>query len=123
MKIRSGFVSNSSSSSFILDGSKFTVDKLKSAIKNVMIASNIVTPEECIHIDPDLVCEIHEEKTGINFLKQVKAYEAYYEDERFFNKEDYDKPVIIIDSVSNNSIPWSVQEFLERIAILRQHWG
>ncbi len=123
MKIRQGFVSNSSSSSFILDGNKFTVGKLKSAIKNVMIATHTVTPEECVHIDPDLVCKIHAEKTGMDFLNQVKMYHDYCVDEGFFNKEDYDKPVIIIDSLESNSIPWPVQQFLEGIAILRQHWG
>jgi hypothetical protein len=124
MKVRDGFVSNSSSSSFILDGTKYTQRKLKHIIEHLLQATILV--DETTPITADEICTIHEEKDGLRFLAEMKEFNSYGEDsihEEYYNDEQYKKPVIIIDSISSNSIPWPVQEFLEGIAIKRQHWG
>jgi hypothetical protein len=126
MKIRLGFISNSSTTSFILDGTKYSASLIREVIENVLKAVSLIDKEEFIVDD---ICEIYERSSGQEFLNQIKGfYEGmnhdYYDEEiKYLDKGQFDKPAIIVDSTFSNSIPWPVQEFLEGIAIKRQHWG
>jgi hypothetical protein len=127
MKIRSGFVSNSSSSSFILDGTKYNEDKIRKIIFHMLEALHIADPNESYTVDE--ICEIHERASGLEFLRQIESFyesigqDAYDDELKFMSRAPFDKPCVIVDSTNDNSIPWPIQEFLEDIAIKRQHWG
>lgn len=117
MKIRNGFVSNSSSSSFILDGNKYSVEIIGEYISKLLEAENLIQ-----HSDKkvDDICTI----------KKYNYVEDYYKDSYIEDYEEYgykrvvcDCPVIVVDSVRDNSIPWAVQSPLEDIALKRHHWG
>lgn len=126
---RKGFVSNSSSTSFILDGEYYSLDKIKEYLKLLVDAENCL---EDTDLKLDEVCKIYEENSAYNILKKIIEYENYdmnYTDSQIEtlinNTYEYKKfrgKVIIIDSIEDNSIPWHIQCFLQENGY-RQHWG
>lgn len=121
MKTRAGFVSNSSSSSFLIDGSKFTVEKIREYIKALIDAENIVSNEEMVMDD---ICSVFECNAD-DFLRQCVEFSGNWNGRKDVVHRDTGKygKCVQVDSTGDNSIPWSIQEALENIAILRQHWG
>jgi len=121
MKSRSGFVSNSSSTSFLIDGSKYSVDHITRYIKALLDAENIVSEEQ---LSMDDICTVFECNAD-DFLKECARFDHWGRKEDQYIHKDSGKygKCVQVDSTGDNSIPWSIQEALENIAILRQHWG
>ena len=122
MKIRSGFVSNSSSSSFILDGTKYTEFQIREIIEKMLEVMVITDPDEPKIKSVDDICSIYKQDSAKPFIAEVKSF-SYRDETKYLEEITKGKPVIIVDSTSDNSISWPIQRFLEGIAFLRQHWG
>ena len=116
MKMRIGFVSNSSSSSFILDGNKFTKDKIEEYITTMAAVDKLVHDTDYETIND--FCTIYEDKSPKIFNERLKDHYG----DRAGNIKHKGK-VIIVDSTSDNSIPRPIQEALESISLMRAHWG
>jgi len=118
MKIRNGFVSNSSSSSFLIDATKYSKEKVTEYIESLLVAHNII---ENTDLSLEDICFINN-TSGSVFFKEVAEF---YSANKDLVHRDADKypDCIVVDSTSDNSIPWNIQDALERIAIKRQHWG
>jgi hypothetical protein len=122
MKTRRGFVSNSSSSSFIIKNRK--AKKIRAYIKKLIDADNELNNN---NLDIDNICTIIE----LNDVN-IHSYSYYnwcnYRNEISF--EEYKKlksirkeePGVLIESKNDNSIPWPIQEALQHIG-QRFHWG
>lgn len=117
MKIRTGFVSNSSSSSFIINASEFSLDKIKNFIEELVSAYNELKDE---NYSVDSICTIYESNVE-EFNKLIKR--RGYEDYSGYVCEDGATKVIRIDSTHDNSIPYLIDSALDSICIRRQHWG
>lgn len=122
MKTRAGFVSNSSSSSFLLDGSEYSVDTIIRYIQALLDAENIVS-NNVVSIDD--ICTVSLCNAD-DFFRECGSF--YHEFDR--GEEEYVHRLsgkygecVRVDSTGDNSIPWPIQESLENIAIKRQHWG
>lgn len=113
MKNRIGFVSNSSSTSFVIDARKYSSVKIKSYIEALINAENELEGESYTLDD---ICQIIDGASIDIFNSQLDGY--------FHNsKIEHDGPIVLVESTRDNSIPWSIQEALENIALRRQHWG
>jgi hypothetical protein len=88
MKIRTGFISNSSSSSFLIDATKYPKHKIEQYIKALLEAEDI--------IDGNATMQMY--------------------------KTSFPGKVVEVHSIGDNSIPWPIQDALERIG-RRDHWG
>ncbi len=131
MKIRNGFVSNSSSSSFVLD---YHTDKKKdiTSLKKVKeILNKLVEMEKLfnskikfedifnLNFDAD---NMGVEAKEIDIIKTRKEWE----DNLYTEKTDFEKckGKIIIHSAEDNSIPYWMKEFLEyKLNAKYWHWG
>lgn len=113
MKIRSGFVSNSSSSSFIIAQKKYSLETIKNYISKLLEAENFI---EKTNLSLDDICKVYEEDS-VNQLNSM--IDKYWKEDHIY----FEGKIIVVDSTGDNSIPWSIQEALENIAIQRQHWG
>ena len=113
MKVRMGFVSNSSSSSFVLDAKKFPLMKVIEFVEKLVEASNVVSEYEYSLND---ICDIYE-------CEDLKEMNSRIIDWGYGEPIKFDGPVVIIDSTGDNSIPYPIQEAIEAIAITRKHWG
>jgi hypothetical protein len=108
MKTRLGFVSNSSSTSFYIDSSIYTKQQVVDAIEN-MIAEGLFAQYTVYQS---------------NQKELSKQYKDYHDirDEVINNSIPYN--CIVVDSQSDNSIDYEIQEMLEiRFNAYRQHWG
>lgn len=112
MKVRSGFVSNSSSSSFILDASKYNVQQIKDYITKLLEAYSIITKDNLTFKD---ICKISEEDSIDRISNVINRY--------YGETISHKGKILLIDSTHDNSIPWSIQEALIDISLYRQHWG
>jgi len=118
MKNRQGFVSNSSSTSFYIDASKYSCEKVEGAIKRMLDLLSFC--ENSNSKDIKSVCTIGKEdrEAVIQGIKEFYDCDERKIDIHFPNK------IIVVNSVDDNSIPWAVQEFLcEVLGAHRQHWG
>ena len=121
MKIRQGFVSNSSSTSFYIDASKYSCEKIEEAIKRMLELLSFCQDSDAENINS--VCTIGTaSKDSI-----VQKMEIFYDyDGRKKEKFGSFLPnkIIAVDSVDDNSIPYCIQEFLcTAFNAERQHWG
>jgi hypothetical protein len=118
MKNRQGFVSNSSSTSFYIDASKYSCGKVEGVIKRMLDLLSFC--ENCNPEDIKSVCTIGTENREA-VVERIKEHYGF--DERKIDVH-LPKNIIAVDSVDDNSIPWAVQEFLcEVLGAERQHWG
>jgi len=108
MKVRVGFVSNSSSASFYINSSMHTKEEVRSAIYDM----NAETGFQISQSTNEEVAKIISESgyfgdASIDSIKSRLPYNC-----------------IVVDSTRDNSIPYEVQEMLEyKFDALRQHWG
>jgi len=129
MKVRNGFVSNSSSSSFIINANDFSKEKITKYIQLLLNAENFLFDNTKILDD---ICTIYHLKDLTSFWSEY--FDFNYHNNNDISKDDfiknklneskklYPNGVIYIDSVYDNSIPWFVQEALENLGT-RYHWG
>lgn len=125
MKIRSGFVSNSSSSSFLIDVRKYNIEDIKCYIEKLLDAENFIRKSD---ISIDDICTVE----YINSVEYIfdKAFKYKHnsylgkDHQRYIkrNSENYPKGAVIINSIDDNSIPWNIQDSLHNIGE-RFHWG
>jgi hypothetical protein len=118
MKARNGFVSNSSSTSFIIDASKYSLEKVTNYVQKLLDAQNEINDTATTLAE---ICFIEKNDSIKEINKQIKEY--YFCDKSQSSIIIHNGPVVIVGSVDDNSIPWTIQEGLEHIAIRRQHWG
>lgn len=127
MKIRSGFVSNSSSSSFIITG--HSIDELKEYIKLALHANNFLNKEndtidEILTIEEtdDINKEKHRYYNYYNYDYKNPDKEISFKQYKKENNITKKEPGVIIASTGDNSIPWPIQKALENLG-QRIHWG
>jgi hypothetical protein len=130
-KIRNGFVSNSSSSSFIINAEKYSKEQILKYIEATIEAQKIVEDdEEYWGRSIDEMLDMHEEENCDRFVESALEYHNMFHERTFkelaeqkkWYKDQFPGKVIVVDSQSDNSIPWVVQEALEYIG-RREHWG
>lgn len=125
MKYRNGFVSNSSSSSFII--TKFSEEEVKTYIEKLIESLNVVS-EEKTSVD-DILYTYTIDDADEHRLEHynwgcwddqnkltIKQYKNMNERKNIVEK------AVVVQSTSDNSIPWFIQEALENIGE-RFHWG
>lgn len=105
MKIRTGFVSNSSSSSFIIDSLKFTIEEVKEKMEVMRELFNLTGKEEgsCVFLEEDYAVFIASEEYEKEMIKEWGEYYNY--------KDCASK--IILNSTKDNSIPYELFDFIE----------
>ena len=102
MKIRSGFVSNSSSSSFICD-THMSPGEVEYKLRELLDFYNKMF-ERCFEFE-EVFEEPFRDDTGI-WKKEIEDYIA---------GSIETKGKIIINSRSDNSIPWEIVDFIENL--------
>lgn len=119
-KIRNGFISNSSSTSFVIDASKYNETEVRNIIEK-MISVVELSYKQKYSIDD--ICCITSSKTGKEFCERIKKYYSSFGEGVSQQLLKYEtKKVVIVDSMYDNSIPWEIQDVLENLGY-RQHWG
>jgi hypothetical protein len=146
MKARTGFVSNSSSSSFIIDADRYTVDQVKKVIELGLEAEKVIGEyakydrEHVLVLDQ--ICTIKVADNCEDFLRQMREFycvginpkkkptewekemrETYAQESRSIKATLENRKCIVVDSTRDNSIPYRIQETLSSLAAHRQHWG
>jgi hypothetical protein len=129
MKIRQGFVSNSSSTSFYIDASKYSCTKVKETIKLALDLVDFCHDSSSSNIDS--ICTVHETKDIEGIKTQIRQHyapldDSLFDDDNLAHRHQVKLPkkVVVVDSTDDNSIPFSIQEFLENeLGATRQHWG
>lgn len=117
MKVRQGFVSNSSSTSFYIDATRHPYYKVEEAIIRMLDLLNFCNDTN--YGDIGSICTISENVSRSEVSEKIKEF--YGHDEAHMQLPE---KIIAVDSVDDNSIPWAVQEFLcEVLGARRQHWG
>ena len=102
MKIRNGFVSNSSSSSFICD-TKMSVEEVRDKLQKIVEFYNDMTDERL------MFDEVFHEP----FVSDDSYCNSSWADHYYAMKESKGK--IIIESAGDNSIPYLLMDFIESI--------
>jgi len=111
MKIRNGFVSNSSSCSFVCQ-TKYTLKETKKILQKMLNSYNDTFNENNKFEDVFGKLYIGDTNTDIEFKKWGQNPHAKI------------KEKIIIDSKSDNTIPWSIMKLIEeKFNADHYHWG
>ncbi len=106
MKIRKGFVSNSSSSSFVITDKVLTEGRIKS-----LITSNFDV-------------SVNDIDYAMTFDKVSQEDIEYRRDCGDYSKLDKHLGSLVINSKEDNSIPWEIQEYIEdELDGIHYHWG
>ena len=106
MKMRQGFVSNSSSTSFYINSSIYNKQQVIDAIED-MISDGLFAKYSV------------GQSTQKELVQQIEEYCGYK-----INGDNIPFNCIVVDSESDNSIYWEIQEMLEiKFNAYRQHWG
>jgi hypothetical protein len=125
MKIRRGFVSNSSSSSFVI-ASKKNIKELEKVLRAIFLYLQTVEDtywadkdfDDCIKITT--VGESNFKECFSDYFGNIKEQTIWFDGE----EKEITDDMIYIDSKFDNSIPWAIQGFLENIdGIKKYHWG
>ncbi len=119
MKQRKGFVSNSSSSSFIINSNEysenvtdFTVEEVDSLLVELLDFYNRFFDT---NLDPNDTFMVYEHKGNPH-----EGWEDYYQD----LKETSEKKRIFIDSIGDNTIPYTLFDWIEeKFNCSRLHLG
>ena len=120
MKIRNGFVSNSSSSCFICNydgkGKDYTVEEAITILEVMLDFHNKMLNENAYddHFD-DMFGEIYVGEEGDSGV--LRGWEEYHDVKQTHGR-------LIISSSSDNSIPWYMQDIIaEKFNATRLHLG
>jgi len=106
MKVRNGFVSNSSSSSFVLSPTEYTIEQVK----------NIVETAVENYLKDISEFEYRSEEETRNSYKIFVLTEELYDDFKhidFFSNKAEVLGSIVVDCVADNSIPSEILDELE----------
>ncbi len=125
MKIRNGFVSNSSSSSFLIPTENISEDMIRGLIIKLVEIENLVNKS---NLTIDDICTVYTNNDAsyifVNRMETAQKYnllDTYTEASACYNKYK-NKSCIVVDSTGDNSIPWSIQDYLENLGE-RFHWS
>lgn len=124
MKTRLGFVSNSSSTSFYIDASKYSENQVISVIGK-LIETLKITEQNLDYTVDDICCISIKDKQQLK--ESLRCTEDWFK-KYYYNLietiDRYKDNIIVIDSNEDNSIPYEIQEFIENhFNAYRQHWG
>lgn len=134
MKIRLGFVSNSSSTSFYFEPDKVSIEEVRRIIENFLGTSEyrgtctVYETDDTSGIIKDLAeykapCVPSGRGEGLTWDQaELKRKNLCLVEERKIAKT-FPRRIIVVDSYGDNSIPGKLQDLLEDIAYMRQHWG
>lgn len=119
MKIRMGFVSNSSSSSFIIDAERYSLEKVKDIIQKLLVVHEEVNGEK---LEIDSVCSIHEFENCDEYCAWLKDLYGQFDccEEVKINEirgAIGNGKCIQVDSADDNSIPCEIHEMLQHISV------
>ena len=134
MKIRLGFVSNSSSTSFYFEPDKVSIEEVRRIVENFLGTSEY--RGTCSIYETDDTSEIIKDLASYNApwvhsggdsqltwdQAEIKRKNLCLVEERKIVKT-FPRRIIIVDSFGDNTIPGELQDLLEDIAFWRQHWG
>ena len=131
MKIRKGFVSNSSSSSFILDyysdkDKIITLEKVKELLNKLVEVEQIFNPKIKFEDIFNLKFDAESMCVGNKNDDIIERRTKWEDDFDTNDKTDFKKceGKIIINSADDNSIPYWMKEFLEdKLNAKYWHWG
>lgn len=122
MKRRQGFISNSSSTSFYINGSKYSKQLVEETIKDLLNIVNKINPE--YQEDFDDCITIYEDVTLEDMKREFKSYHDVDKDMKYLIELLGKDNIIQVNSTYDNSIPYTIQAFLEdSFNAYRQHWG
>ena len=102
MKIRNGFVSNSSSESFLCR-TNYTVEETKNILQKMLDFYNEIFKIELTFEDVFVMPYISTKE----YLEDMKDYDSY------LNFKENDVGRVVIDSMSDNSIPYPLFDMIE----------
>ena len=137
MKYRSGFISNSSSTSFVISmyappekkkTKKEIIPILEKIIEayNVLEGKNIKYQEilEIDIVDDKIIEEMIEFKKEYEYNEETGDYEAKVLSAHIVESIKRSKGSVILNSNDENTIPHIVQELIEiKLWVKRFHWG
>ena len=109
MKVRTGFVSNSSSSSFVCK-STITLEVANAIVGNLVTAYNLAHGEGTCDMGRDIDIHIGN-KLDIN--RRLSWSSDMRDPKIAAKKAEQVRGKVTIRSVSDNSIPWAISEFIE----------
>jgi hypothetical protein len=117
MKIRNGFVSNSSSSSFLIKTDE-NINEVKQFLENCIKFGNNNGLNEYIESSYEMIFdEPFDPNSDSEFIEQIK----YYLNEYNVNIKDYN---IVVNSVGDNSVPyWMFDIIGTKYCCRRLHLG
>jgi hypothetical protein len=128
MKIRQGFVSNSSSTSFVIS-SKKNAEEFETWLINVFAAIYDVdkkVAEAKVHRCLDISFG---EEEAVEMVSKIvnegwSSHKARDIEEIIEHAKKAEENIIIINSTGDNSIPYPIQELFEsNLRCTRVHWG
>jgi hypothetical protein len=117
MKLRAGFVSNSSSGSFIFP-KEMSVERVKEVLKKTEDFLSDVNGEKVVHGLEKI--RIFTDKTSKGrYWDTIESIHDYY---KHTDPKDY-FGCVIADTIKDNSCPYEVRVILEQLGVRYFHYG